>query len=80
MERLGENQMKESAKEEKEAIEVSRSDAWFAVKLGLGMLAIHYALGTVAAIAFAAGWLWGNWRGARDSEDPPDDVKLDDLL
>ena len=62
--------------EERISIEASRSDAWFALKIALGMLAVHYALGTVAAIMFLAGWLWGE----RNRGGPPEDVKLDDLL
>jgi hypothetical protein len=68
--------MKEISKIKKEASEAASADAWFAVRLGLGMLAIHYAFGTLAAIAFMAGWLWG----IRDRDHPPEDVKLDDLL
>ena len=68
--------MKEITREEKEANIAANSDAWFAVRLVLGMLAIHYAFGTLAAIAFMAGWWWGT----RDRGSPPEDVKLDDLL
>jgi hypothetical protein len=34
-------------------------DAWFAVRVAPGGLAIHFVFGTVAAIVFLAGWLWG---------------------
>ena len=36
-----------------------RPDFWFALKVGLGALAIHYVLGSIVSIAFLAGWLWG---------------------
>lgn len=62
--------------EEKISIEASRSDAWFALEVAAGMLAVHYVFGTVAAIMFLAGWLWG----VRNRGGPPEDVKLDDLL
>ena len=51
-------------------IEASRSDGWFAVKIALGGLLIHYALGTLAAIMFLFGWWWGETcRESRGEED-----------
>ena len=38
-------------------IEASRSDAWFAVKVMLGGLALHFVFGTLSAILFFAGYL-----------------------
>ncbi len=52
--------------------------AWFAVRVGLGLLAISYVFGPAVALAFLAGWLWGG-RGKADPSDE-EDVKLDDLL
>jgi hypothetical protein len=51
--------------------------AWFAVRLGLCMMAIRYAFGTPVAVAFLAGWWWGV-RGKGEHQD--EDTKLDDLL
>jgi len=50
----------------------SRADAWFAVKIALGGLLIHYALGTVAAIMFLSGWWWGEARRRSPSGDDHD--------
>ena len=46
-----------------EVKEVKPPDPWFAVKIALGALAIHFTLGTFASIMFFAGWFWGvrNW-------------------
>lgn len=63
-------------KEEQAAIETARSNAWFALKVALCMLAVHYAFGTMVSIAFLAGWLWGE----RKKDEPSDVTKLDDLL
>ena len=35
------------------------ADAWFAVKVALGGLLIHYVIGTIATIMFFLGWWWG---------------------
>ena len=37
----------------------SKADGWFAVKVALGGLLIHYTLGSLAAIMFFFGWWWG---------------------
>jgi hypothetical protein len=54
-------------------IEDSRADAWFAVKIALGGLLIHYVLGTVATIMFLFGWWWGETRPRSPSEEDRDD-------
>jgi hypothetical protein len=43
--------------DEAAAIEASRSDAWFAVKVMLGGLALHFVFGTLPVILFFAGYL-----------------------
>lgn len=49
-------------KDEAAAIEESRSAAWFAVEVTLGGLALHFVFGTLPAILFIGGWLWGEIR------------------
>ena len=46
-----------TSRDEAAAIETSRSDAWFAVKVMLGGLAIHFVFGTLPVILFFAGYL-----------------------
>ena len=56
---------------EQQAIEDSRAEAWFAVKVALGGLLIHYMFGTPAAIMFFFGWWWGETRRKPVSGDEP---------
>lgn len=43
--------------DEAAVVEANRSDAWFAVKVMLGGLAIHFIFGTLPVILFFAGYL-----------------------
>ena len=62
---------------EQQAIEDSRAQAWFAVKVAFGGLLIHYTLGSLAAIMFFFGWWWGETRRKPVSGDEP--VDYDDF-
>ena len=68
--------LKVLTKEEQAEVEAARLDAWFALKVVLCMLVVHYAFGTMVSIAFLAGWLWGE----RKKDEPSDVTKLDDLV
>jgi len=54
---------------EQQVIDDSRAVAWFAVKVALGGLLIHYTLGSLATIMFFFGWWWGETRRKPDSRD-----------
>ena len=56
---------------EQQEIADSRAKAWFAVKVALGGLLIHYMLGSLAVIMFFFGWWWGETRRKPDSGDEP---------
>ena len=62
---------------EQQEIADSQAKAWFAVKVALGGLLIHYTLGSLAAIMFFFGWWWGETRRKPDSGDEP--VDYDDI-
>jgi len=51
--------------DEAKAIEESRSTAWFAVKVMLGGLVLHFIFGTLPTILFFAGYLYAKEAGER---------------
>ena len=51
--------------DEAKAIEGSRSTAWFAVKVMLGGLVLHFIFGTLPTILFFAGYLYAKEAGER---------------
>lgn len=52
-----------NSQNELKEIEESRSAVWFAVKVMLGGLAIHFIFGTLPAILFFAGYLYAKEAG-----------------